>query len=216
MERLGAHYQRYSQPTFNEYNQTQYQQNDYNSVYTVPQQLSTQQEPNIEYETVDYYVTVSSKNRDIVQHPSESSYVIDFQQEFKNIHSIELIQGIIPDKNDVTDEPYLLLHIDELEDFMISIDRNISDAFAILQLCRPTTPGTFIQIDKRIHENVVKIFKTPKSSLARMTVKVRDCDGNLFDFGGNNSVSKEFQNTFVFRIVCLEKKRSSLAHRNVY
>jgi hypothetical protein len=215
-ERLGAHYQRYSQPIYNEYNQTQYQQNDYNSAYTVPQQLSTQQEPNIEYENVDYYLTVSSKDRDTTQHPSESNYVINFQQEFKNIHSVELIQAIVPDKNDVTNEPYLLLQIEELENFMISVDRNVSDAFAILQLCRPTTPGTFIQIDKRIHENVVKYFKTPKSTLARMSIKVTDCDGGLFDFGGTSSSNKEFQNTFVFKIVCLEKKRSTLAHRNVF
>lgn len=215
--RLGAHYQRYpTSSTVDEYNQTQFQQNDYNSVYSIPPQLSTQQEPNIEYEKVDYYVTVSSRDRDISQYSSESSYVVNFQEEFKNIHSIELIQAIVPDKNDVTNEPYLLLRIDELDNFMVSVDRNVSDAFAILQLCPPTATGTFIQIDKRIHENVVKVFKTPKSTLSRMTIKVTDCEGNLFDFGGTSSLNKSFQNTFVFRIVCLEKQRSSLSHRNVF
>lgn len=214
--RLGEHYQRYSQGTFDEFNQNQYQQNDYNSVYTTPQQFSTQQEPNIEYENIAHYLTVSSKDRDVVQYQSESNYVVNFHQEFKNIHSIELIQAIVPDKNDVTNEPYLLLKVEELENVMVSVDRNVSDAFAILQLCSPTTTGTFIQIDKRIHENVVKYFKTPKSTLSRMTINITDSDGALFDFGGTGSLSKEFQNTFVFKITCLEKKRSALSHRNVF
>lgn len=214
--RLGAHYQRYEQAKYDEYNQPQYQQNDYNAVYTNAQQFSTHQEPDIEYEQVDHYLTVSSKNRDSTQYPSVSDYVVNFQHDFKNIHSIELIQAIIPDKNDVIDEPYLLLKIEELEDVMVSLDRHISDAFAILQVCPPTSSGGFIQIDKRIHENVVKCFKTPKSTLSRMTIKISDCDGNIFDFGGSGSISKEFQNTFVFKIVCLEKKRSSLGHRNVF
>lgn len=218
--RIGAHYQRYGNSqqnsTFDEYNQTQYQHNDYNSVYSNPQQFSTQQEPDIEYEKVDHYLTVSSKDRDTSQSPSESNYMVNFQQEFKNIHSIELIQAIIPDKNDVTSEPYLLLQVEELENIMVSNDRNVSDAFAILQLCRPTTTGAFINIDKRIHENVVKYFKTPKSTLSRMTIKITDCDGTLFDFGGVNSLTKDYQNTFIFKIVCLEKQRSSLSHRNVF
>lgn len=214
--RIGAHYQRYTQSTFDEYNQNQYQQNDYNSVYTPAQQFSTQQEPNIEYDQVAYYLTVSSKDRDVDQYPNESSYVQNFQQEFKNIQSIELIQAIIPDKNNVTSEPYLLLKIEELEDVMVSVDRNISDSFAILQLCTPTITGSFIQIDKRIHENVIKYFKTPKSTLARMTIKVTDSDGNPFDFGGASSLSKQFQNIFIFKIVCMEKKRSTLSHRNVF
>lgn len=214
--RLGAHYQRYAQTTFGEYNTNQYQQNDYTTAYSKPTAYSTQQEPDIQYDKCDHYLTVSSKNRNTTQYPSVSNYVVDFQHEFKNIHSIELIQAIVPDKNDVTTEPYLLLKIDELEDVMISADRNVSDAFAILQLCPPTSAGSFIQIDKRIHENVIKYFKTPKSTLSRMTIKITDCDGNLFSFGGDGSVSKEYQNTFVFKIVCLEKARSPLAHRNVF
>jgi hypothetical protein len=183
--------------------------------------LSVQQEPNIEYEEVNYYLTVSSKERNVSLYPNVNNYVVHFQKEFKNISSVELIQAIIPDRNDVINEPYLLLKIEELEDVMVSNDKHISDAFAILQLAAPSSSGHFIQLDKRIHENTVKYFRIPKASLSKMTIKITDYDGVLFDFldGSTDNVNnpvKAYQNTFVFKIVCLEKKRAQLSHRNVF
>lgn len=216
--RLGAHYQRYTTTNFNTVEQPMYSNNNYQTVYTPSsnEQLSIAGERDIQYETCEYYLSVNSKDRDVVTYPSSNRFVINFQHEFKNILNIELIQGIIPDKNSVTSEPYLLLKIDELDDVMISNDRNISDAFAILQLAPPISTGNFIHIDKRIHENVVKIFKTPKSTLNKMTISITDLSGNLFSFGGDNTVDKAFQSIFVFKIVCLEKRRDALNHRNVF
>ncbi len=217
--RLGEHYQRYQRPNFVEHNNQSFQHNNYTNVYAKEynQQLSTANEPSIEYEPVDYYLTVSSRDRDTSQYPTVSSYTITFPNEFKNITSIELIQAIIPDQNSVTAEPYLLLKVAEIEDVMVSLDRNMSDAFAILQLSQPVIAGSFIQIDKRIHENTVKSFKVPKASLAKMSITVCDYAGNPFNFGTDNQVPlKALQNTFVFKIVCLEKRRQQLNHRNVF
>ena len=112
----------------------------------------------------------------------------------------------------------MLLKIEELEDVMISNDRHISDSFAILQLAQPTTPGGFIMIDKRIHENTVKYFRAPKASLNKMTVSVTDAYGTPFDFGSDSPSPpiKSLQNTFVFKVIILEKKRNVLEHRNVF
>ena len=102
----------------------------------------------------------------------------------------------------------------------ISNDKNIANSFAILQLSAPISAGGFIQIDKRIHENTVLTFKTPKANLAKMTVSIRDCLGNLFDFGNDASLptapTKSLQNTFIFKVTTLEKRRMQLSHRNVY
>ena len=219
-ERLGAHYDRYGKNVVTEFNQNQFDMNDYSNVYTrqFNEQYSTQQESDIQYEQVDYYFTISSRDRDISTFPNVNKYSVVLPREFKNIYSIEVIQAIIPDANSVTNEPYLLLKIDELEDVMTSIDRNISDAFAILQMSSPTTPGGFIHMDKRIHENTVKYFRIPKASLAKLSVTITDCNGTLFDFGadGPNPPLKTLQNTFVFRVVCLEKQRNALSHRNVF
>jgi hypothetical protein len=220
MDRLGAHYTRYSGNPFAEWNTTEFEHQSYTNAHSADanNKLSIAQEPDILYEKQVHYLAISSKDRDVVAYPDVNHYVIHLPREFKNIHSIELVQAIIPDQQSVTDEPYLLLKIAEIEDVMASNDRGISDAFAILQLAPPTTTGGFIQIDKRIHENVVKFFHTPKSSLSKMTITITDESSIPFDFGadGPNPPMKNLQNTFVFKITCLEKKRDQIQHRNVF
>lgn len=219
-ERLGEHYNRYTRPNYLESNLKKYDNNTYTNVYNpnYNQPLSVQQEEKIEYEEVVKYLTISSKDRDVTIYPNVSRYSINLNTELKNIVSIELIQAMIPDKNSVLEEPYLLLKIDELDEVMISNDRNISDSFAMLQLAAPTTTGGFIMIDKRIHEHTVKYFRTPKASLNKLTVTITDAYGTPFNFGEDtpDPPIKNLQNTFVFRVIILEKKRSLLEHRNVY
>ncbi len=209
---------RYTVPTVSESNFKDFEKNNYQTVFDKEKKngLSIQQEPTIEYNKIEYYLTISSKDRDIVNYPSCSNYITHLAKEFKNIHSIELIQCIIPDKNNVLHEPFLLLKIQELEDVMISNDIHMSNAFAILQLTSAVSTGYFINTNHHVHENTVKYFITPKHSLNKMTVSITDTDGNIFDFGGSGSTSKEYQNTFIFRIICLEKSTNVLQHRNVY
>lgn len=218
-QRLGEHYNRYSSQNYSEYNTKQYDQNRYQDVYDPKynNQYSVTQEPDIEYDTTTHYLTISSRDRNFVADPNVNHYTINFPNEFKNISSIELVQAILPARNNVEAEPYLLLDIDELPDVMVSNDTHISNAFAILQLAAPTTTNGFIQIDKRIHENTVKYFKIPKAYLSKMTVSLRDYTGALFDFGTDAAPpQKELQNTFVFKIITMEKRRESLRHRNVF
>jgi len=201
------------------FNEKNYDVNDIGKVYSqnFNEKYSISEEPNIEYEEKIFYLSVSSKNRNLSANPLVNNYVIQFPTEFKNIYSIELIQAIIPAKNNVEGEPYLLLDVAEIEDVMVSSDTHMSKSFAILQLSEPITAGGFIQIDKRIHENTILHFTTPKASLSKMTISIKDCDGNLFDFGVNsNTLNKSMQNTFVFKIVVGQKKRAQLNQRNVY
>jgi hypothetical protein len=220
--RLGDHYNRYSKTQFSEYNNKEYNQNDYTNVYSnaTNAQRSLQNENEITYEEYVHYITISSRDRNRSVYSNVNSYNIILPQEFRNIYSVELVQAIIPAKNNSEAEPYLLLDIDELSDVMISNDKHVSNSFAILQPTVPTTVGGFMQIDKRIHENTVKIYKTPKASLSKLTVSIRDCLGNLFNFGTDtvppNAVDKSLQNTFVFKITTLEKRRSELNQRNVF
>lgn len=179
-------------------------------------QHSITQEPTIEYEETSNYLVVSSKNRDLVNYPKSNTYLYNMEFDYKNITRVELIQAIIPDKNSVTSEPYLLLKINELDNIMDSSDRHISDSFAILQLAPPTVAGTFIQIDKRIHENVVLHYKTPKASLSKFTVSITDLDGTPFEFGGDGTSDKEFQNTFIFKVTTSDKNRKLLKNRRIY
>lgn len=215
----GAQYQRYIKTSFDEANKTQFEANDYNRVYSSDYNtaLSVQQEADIVYEKRCYYLAITSANRDVLTHPNPNYYIVNLDKEYKNIHSIELVQAIVPDKNSVTNEPYLLLKIDEIEHVMDSIDRPLSESFAVLEMAPPTSPGTFIQMDKRIYEHTTKIFKTPKASLSKMTIRINDCTGQPFDFGTDSDPpQKALQNTFIFKIACLEKQRKQLGQRNVF
>jgi hypothetical protein len=220
--RLGDHYNRYSKTQFSEYNGREFDQNDYKNVYSDSSntQRSVKNESDITYEEYTHFITISSRDRNRSVFSNVNHYNITLPQEFRNIYYVELVQAIIPAKNNSDAEPYLLLDIDELSDVMISNDKHISNSFAILQPTVPTTTGGFMQIDKRIHENTIKIYKTPKASLSKLTVSIRDCLGNLFNFGSDTTlpttVDKSLQNTFVFKIVTLEKRRSELNQRNVF
>ena len=217
--RLGANYERYNPSPVQEFNNLSLSKHHYQSAFSVDNnaQLSVAQEPSIEYAKVEYFLKVSSSDRDATVHPSGSSFSIDLPKEYKNVYSIELIQAIIPDQNNVTQEPYLVLHIDETESTMAAIDKNTADAFAILMLSAPPlVPGSFISIDARIHENTILYYTTPKARLSRMTVTITDADGDVFEFGGDGTTAKAYQSTFFFKIVQLERNTSKLNLRNVF
>lgn len=216
--RLGEHYNRYTRPNTDESNKHQYNSNDFRTVFSnnFNQQLSISQEPDILYEKRDNYLIVSSADRDVSTYPSSSNFVINLEKEYKNVHSVELIQAIVPDQNSVTDEPYLLLKVKEFETTMDSNNKSIYDSFAILQICQPTIPGSFLQIDKRIFENVTLTYRTPKANLSKITISITDVEGNIFDFGGSGTTTKDYQNLFVFKITTLDTERKGINSRNVY
>lgn len=217
-ERLGEFYNRNSRINTEEMNKRTFDQNAYINNFSKDfnRQLSVDQETSIVYKKRDNYLTICSKDRDIKQYPTSTNFIIDLNTEYRNITSIELITAIIPDKNSVQNEPYLLLNIKELDVLNDSNNKQISDSFAMLQMTQSPTPGSFIQIDKRTFENTILNFHTPKSKLSRMSINITDSDGNLFSFGGDNSINKANQCTFVFKVVTLDTDRESLNQRNVY
>ena len=138
-QRLGQHYQRYDRSTVEEYNK--FNLDNLNIDKDAPRNsdknykpLSVVNESDITYIKRTDYIVVTSNERDISVYPNPSKYVINLPSEFRNISCIEIVNGVIPDKNNVKNEPYLLLHIDELQDVMVSTNKPIADAFAILHM----------------------------------------------------------------------------------
>jgi len=215
--RLGANYIRYDNVPVTEYNDQSFSRDAYDRVYSneTNAQLSVTQEPKINYSKIEYYLTVSSRDRDTTAYPNGSQFVIELPKEFKNLYSVELLQAIIPNQNNVLNEPYLVLTVEELDDIMFSNNKTISEGFAMLMLTPPN--GNFISIDNRIHENTVLYYNTnSKAKLSKMSIKITDVDGNIFDFGGSGSTNKAYQSTFVFRIVQLERDTETLNVRATF
>lgn len=217
--KLSEPYNRYTKVQLDSNNVSNFDQNNRTVVFNKESnaQYSVIQEPKIEYQTKDSFLVVSSHDRDHNVYPSTSSYQIQFQKEYKNVTSIELIQAIVPNQNNVDEEPYLVLQIDEVNEVMDSNDDTISKGFALMGLV--PSSGPFLYLDKCIHENTVKNYVQPKASLDRMTIHIRKYDGSLFDFGSDTpppNKNKNRQTTFIFKVQTMEKTRASLNHRNVF
>lgn len=219
MSREKQQYDRYNgNYNYESYNKNKYENNLIGDIDSKKIPLSISHEPNIKYSKRIDYIHISSKERDLSNYPDPSNYVVNLPREFKNIVMVEIVAGVIPDRNNVLQEPYLLLKIDELSDIITSNDTVMSNSFAILHMARPTTAGYFIQVDKKTFEHVVLRYRTPKASLSKLTVSVTDLYGNLFNFGSDSSSVplKELQNMFVLRITTLEKDRDQLSQRNLF
>lgn len=214
--RLGEYYDRQKRFNVSEINNQSYNSNNYENVFSVANNVRTDGQENLKYKKRDNYMVISSKDRDLSLYTKSCQFVLDLDNEYKNIISVELIQAIIPDKNNVTSEPFLLLNIKELEPVMESNNKEIYDSFAMLQICAPTVAGSFLQIDKRIFESVILEYRTPKAKLSRLSLSITDCDGNLFEFGGDNTITKDYQCQFVFKITTLDTDRNIINQRNVY
>ena len=147
------------------------------------------------------------RKKQIIRYPhTERSY---FQKEYSK-------KAIVPDKNDVTAEPYLLLKVNEFENTMESNNKQIYNSFAILQVCQPTVPNSFLQIDKRIFENVTLNYRTPRASLSKITIQITNSEGSIFDFGGSGATTKATQCLFVFKITTSDSNRTLINNRNLY
>lgn len=175
--------------------------NDYNKVFS-----SKIHNEELSHQEKVYYITISSNSRDTVAYPSVSSYSTKLNQPLKNVKSIELIKCILPDKNQVTRQPFLVLSIDEIQDVSVSNDKLYQDSLHIISLSQPTLDNYFININTA-DNRIVKTYQTPLSYLSKLTINILTHDNVLFDFGGT---SNDYQNLFVFKVVCIEKDFNKL------
>lgn len=188
-----------------------------NSVRGSDQAFSTTKEPGVVYaERVDF-LHVSSIDRNTVFYPKANNYRITFEDTFKNVKSIKLIGATLPNQNGILDNPSVIIQIDEINHLNFS-SNNINRGFAVLPLKGPTraTDG-FIVPEMSCNLNSYVEFRTPLAKLNAFTINITGIDGQNIDFGDpDGSLDKKYQNTFLFRVVTMEKSRDELHHRNVY
>ncbi len=180
--------------------------------------LSVNEERDIQYNTCyEKYVQVCSNDRDTSIYPDPNNYKINFEK-IKNVVEVELVSVILPNQNNILDEPYVLIEINELPSNIEFSSNNIKNAFAILPMKKPNKDtGSFIIPELGQNYRTPLKLKTPIASLQSFTISIKDLNGNLFDFGSDTPTpTKSLQNSFVFKIKRMEKDMKDINVRSVY
>lgn len=168
----------------------------------------------IEYSQVVSYLHLNSSDRDPVAYPSVSEYRIESEEKFRNISSIELVASSIANQGSPLVNPYMVLRIDGLNHINFS-NRNTNSGFAVMYLKQTTGPHVYSELGV-LQRNVLN-FKTPLASLNSIKLSIVGPDGSLFNFGEPpGDITPAFSNSFMLRVVTLEKSFKSLNKRAVF
>lgn len=176
-------------------------------------QYSVLEEPDMKYKQREHYRSITSGARDTAQ-PLHYNFYVKFESPYENVVKVEMISSTLPNTAGITNEPYLVYDIDELNCIDFTTNDNNHSGFAVLPI-KPST-GAFInpELGCMYHTSY---YPKPPVKLSRLTIKIRDVNGDLYDFGFPNGTSdKLYQNSFMLKIVTEEADKSCLNLRNVY
>jgi hypothetical protein len=166
----------------------------------------------------EYYVTVDSANRDRTIWTSTSQYEVKMQpssgfqgatidRAFKNVYSVEVINAIFPNQNNVLDEMYLYLCVPELNGLYESTNDVGNKALA--QLVPDKVIGSFVYSVYDTEKHPRRYFPVEGARIDRMTIEFRKRDGALFNFGADTGsgspVLPLLQTSVTFRVVVRDK-----------
>lgn len=167
-------------------------------------------DPDFKY--TKHSILVSSRDRDRITFPNTNQFSVQFNgnsnisnipNSYKNVHSLELVQAVIPQAVlGVSGVPYLTLEITELENTSMSgSNDHLERAFALLS---PQDVYGTTHLASKFYYKFRTIFKPEKATLNKMTFSFRAPNGNLFDFGidtaSGNPVNEDVQVLLYFII----------------
>lgn len=179
-------------------------------------QLSFEQEPNITYRPVVHYVNITSAARGIGQ-PLHYSYYINLPRTYKNVVCVEMKSATLPNSVNINQEPYLVFDIEELNCIDFVTGDNNNSGFAVLPIKTTSDLNSFLVPELGCIYNV-KYEPDPAKTLSRLTINIRDMNGNLYDFGYNSGTTlKAIQHSFVLKITTNEAdKWSTIKEHHTY
>jgi hypothetical protein len=182
-------------------------------------QLSVIQEPDIKYEETVYYLNINSNDRNATTYPLQYSYTINLDKVYNNVVCVEMISAIFPNVSGIILQPYLVYDIEELNTIDFALTSQNHKGFAICPLKNPNqSSGGFVLTELGCAFHTKTVYKIPKK-ISRLTVKIKDMYGNIYNFGdssGTGSTAQADQNAFVLKITCNETSRKPLNLRNVF
>ena len=173
----------------------------------------------------EHSVFISSRDRDRDIHPNTNEFIVHFngsgtgngaiiEESYKNIESIELVQCVLPQSViGVTGVPYLTLEIPELDNTFKGTNSTLSKAFGYLS---PQDIYGTTHLSTKFYRRCKKVFYPPKASLGKITLRFRQPNGELFDFGtdtaSGNPVNEDVQVLLYFDIHTIERKPTQRIH----
>jgi hypothetical protein len=163
----------------------------------------------MQYEIERKFLFVSSSMRDRNQYPDPASFRMHFPEPFRDIISIELLFGVLPNAGDISGDGYLLLDVPELNHVQ---GADGSKTFGILSLQQHPNPNYF-NLNQGNTQNIPLTFKPIKSRLDALTFMLRHPDGSLVTFGAedaNTPANLAMQIQFTFEIRTRVRKRMGI------
>ena len=177
-----------------------------------------------------WFLSIDSSDRDRAKYPNPFKYTIHMTgssdhenvtgHRFKNVYSIELISAVLPNVDEIKDELYIILDIEELEDIGFdSSNQNLKGAYAKLVM-QTHINDNFLLLDSDNSRPLKRIYyPAPKASIDRLTIKLMKPNGDIIDLGPDSDPDqppiKDIQNSFTFRIITKVPDTAPLGHRNV-
>lgn len=186
----------------------------------------------VEDRTFDYYIAIDSKDRNRSRNESPNEFIIDFSPgagsnasngyintAFGNIISCELLNVVMlettgePDSTDSTATgifiPYIILEIPELERRIEGTNDNLNKAFAILSDYTVKNGYKHYNINTNHLEAQARVVFNPRRTINRITVRLLQPDGTLFNFGSANDENERTIVHLLFKITTLQKNLGS-------
>lgn len=167
-----------------------------------------EKDPDIQYEVERNYLFVSSSMRDKSQYPDPSNFRIELSEPLRDVVSIELSSGVLPNQGNISGDGYLLLDIPELNHIR---GADGSRYFGILGLQNHPSPNReYFNLDKSNTNDMPVIFKPVKKQLNSLTLILRHPDGSMVSFGNespNAPSNLTLQTQFTFEVRTRGRKR---------
>lgn len=163
------------------------------------------------YETERHYLFVSSSMRDRSQYPDPAYFKLELPEPFRDIVSIELSSGVLPNQGNIANDGYLLLDIPELNHIR---GADGSRYFGILGLqYHPSPTKEYFNLDKSNTNDMPIVFKPVKRRLDALTIILRHPDGSMVTFGTedpNAPANLSLQTQLTFEVRVRVRKRTGI------
>lgn len=139
-------------------------------------------------------ITIDSRDRNrelfpdsnlfrIHANPSDTFEGAGLFTQIKNVEYIKLIECVVPDFTG--SHAYLILVIPELQDTTLGTNDKLRKSFAIL--FPDSVNGNFVSCKTNSKCYCNKVFKSPLANINRLTFEFYSPDGELVDFGADNT-----------------------------